>query len=972
MRAPTSPSTRASPETLGGASSTPDTYTTVTWDFGDGSSPVSGTTPEHVFRDDGVYTAKVTVKDDAATVTDEVRVTVRNVAPSSMLTTASSADPGKPVAMRGVARDPGEDDPLTFSWTFGDGSSATGPRVSHAYAAAGTYTVKLRVEDGDGGSATDEATIVVGGPRGRRDTRGTDFWLSFPTNYTGSPELTLFVAGETATTGRVEIPGLAWRESFSVTPGEVTAVKLPVEAQLDRAAAPDPEDLGIHVRAASEVSVYGLNRIKFTTDAFVGLPTDALGTEYRVISYKAWIAPPEASVVATADDTTVTITPSTAMTGHPAGTPFDVQLDMGEAYQLLAEEDLTGTRIVANRPVAAFGAHQCANVPVTAVACDHLLEQLTPVDTWGRSFVTVPLATREGGDTFRILAGEAGTVVKIDGEVVATLGAGQFHEQLIDGAATVEASKPVLVVQYSNGSSFDNTTSDPFMTIVPPYEQFQSSYTVSTPDEGFAANFLNIVVPAKAKGDVLLDGVAIPEPEFEAIGASGFAGAQVAVELGSHRLTSSSPFGVTVYGYDAFDSYGYGGGMALAEVASVTQLHLTPEAETLDTGTDGCVEATGLDLAGSPVPDVRVDFAVTGQHVTNGFATTGADGVARYCWSGTKVGEDTVTASIGALARTATKRWRVPNRAPSAADDAASTPEDRSLEIAPATLLGNDADPDGDPLTVTGVSGATHGTVALTGGKVVFAPDRDFNGPAEFRYAIADDHGGTASAAVRVTVEPVDDPSPAKPEEPKLQVKGESSASDLVLGCTERMVVLEDVVPAGAKVRLVGVADRRFAGQAVSIVFVPSGKVVARPRVAADGSFAAAAPMPPKRLRNSNLARYEARIGSQRSLKLKLARRMRITTIGVSGGKVVVSGNVVGPLAARKADRVVELQRRVSCTRTESVAKTTPRPNGTFRIAVAVPPGERAAVYRLRTKVRQSKTSPRAVNTFTLPRGVNF
>ena len=138
------------------------------------------------------------------------------------------------------------------------------------------------------------------------------------------------------------------------------------------------------------------------------------------------------------------------------------------------------------------------------------------------------------------------------------------------------------------------------------------------------------------------------------------------------------------------------------------------------------------------------------------------------------------------------------------------------------------------------------------------------------------------------------------------------------------------------------------------------------------GSFVASAPLPPKGLRNSNLARYEARIGSQRSLKLKLVRRMRITTIGVSGGKLVVTGTVTRPLAARKADRAVELQRRVSCTRDERVATAMPRPDGSFRITVAVPPGQTAAVYRLRTRVRQSAASTGAVNTFTLPRGVNF
>ena len=104
---------------------------------------------------------------------------------------------------------------------------------------------------------------------------------------------------------------------------------------------------------------------------------------------------------------------------------------MGEAYQVRSGGELTGTRIVADKPVAAFGANNCANVPVGVSFCDHIVEELTPVDTWGRRFATMPLATRSGGDTFRIVAAEAGTTVKIDGATVATLGAGEFHEQLI-------------------------------------------------------------------------------------------------------------------------------------------------------------------------------------------------------------------------------------------------------------------------------------------------------------------------------------------------------------------------------------------------------------------------------------------------------------------------------------------------------------------------------------------------------------
>ena len=115
----------------------------------------------------------------------------------------------------------------------------------------------------------------------------------------------------------MQVPGLEFSTPFTVTPGQATSVSIPSAAQLGTSA--NTQDRGIHVTAGADVSVYGLNRIKFTTDAFLGLPTDALGTEYRVISYDALDAP-EAAVVATAEHTTVTITPSVPLEGeHPGG-----------------------------------------------------------------------------------------------------------------------------------------------------------------------------------------------------------------------------------------------------------------------------------------------------------------------------------------------------------------------------------------------------------------------------------------------------------------------------------------------------------------------------------------------------------------------------------------------------------------------------------------------------------------------------
>ena len=97
-----------------------------------------------------------------------------------------------------------------------------------------------------------------------------------------------------------------------------------------------------------------------------------------------------------------------------------------------------------------------------------------------------------------------------------------------------------------------------------------------------------------------------------------------------------------------------------------------------------------------------------------------------------------------------------------------------------------------------------------------------------------------------------------------------------------------------------------------------------------------------------------------------------VTRVQAAGGKVTIAGRVVGPLAARAGDRVIEVQRRRSCAETEVVAKVKPGKDGRFRVTLAAPAGERAAVYRLRARVRRSAASTRLFDTFTLPRAVDF
>jgi hypothetical protein len=196
------------------------------------------------------------------------------------------------------------------------------------------------------------------------------------------------------------------------------------------------------------------------------------------------------------------------------------------------------------------------------------------------------------------------------------------------------------------------------------------------------------------------------------------------------------------------------------------------------------------------------------------------------------------------------------------------------------------------------------------------------------------------------------------------------AASQLALQCSTRKLVLIDVLERGGRVSLLGAADKSLIGRTVNIFFAVGGRRVATAVVQPDGFFRATAPLPPRSVRFTNRARYQARIGSERSLNLKLHRRMLVTSISSSGGNVTIKGRVVKPLAAPVQPIFVE--RRVSCTSSVNVKRIMPRSDGTFSVTVAAPPHTQAAVYRAKTQVRKVTTNPKRFPTFTLPRVVEI
>jgi PKD repeat protein len=131
--------------------------TTFAWNFGDGTTS-STRSPSHTYTAAGQYTVTLTATNAGGSSTSAPTTIVVN-APAPTLRAAFTAtrSAADPLTVDFADASTGGT-PTSWSWTFGDGGTATVQNPSHTYAAAGTYTVTLKVSDG---TTTDSASQSV-------------------------------------------------------------------------------------------------------------------------------------------------------------------------------------------------------------------------------------------------------------------------------------------------------------------------------------------------------------------------------------------------------------------------------------------------------------------------------------------------------------------------------------------------------------------------------------------------------------------------------------------------------------------------------------------------------------------------------------------------------------------------------------------------------------------------------------------
>lgn len=425
--------------------------------------------------------------------------------------------------------------------------------------------------------------------------KGKEFWVGYGNHqvmYTNNGQgFDLYFTSDVNTTAKIDIPGLGYSTTVSITANQITSTRIPQTATLT---SEGKTEKGIHVVAEKPIVVYAHLFYQAVSGATLCLPVATLGREYYSINYTQ-IAQGNISnaysyffVVATEDNTTVEMIPSAATVGgRSAGSPFTEILNKGEIYQVLSLNDLTGSSIKSIntgsgcKKIAVYsGSGRIGIGCATSVSSsDNLFQQVYPTSTWGKKYITVPSMDRPK-NYFRIIRPDATATVRLNGSIVPpTAFVNNFFYEFDNTTPNVvESDKPIQVAQYftTQACAPGTNNGDPEMIYLNPVEQTISDVTLTSMaliNPQANRHYLNIVVQnlPSAINTLKIDG--IPASGFLPVPADPkYAYLQIPTTLGTHRITCDSGFNAIAYGFANAESYGYSAGTNLRDLYQFVQV----------------------------------------------------------------------------------------------------------------------------------------------------------------------------------------------------------------------------------------------------------------------------------------------------------------------------------------------------------------------------------------------------------------
>ena len=399
-------------------------------------------------------------------------------------------------------------------------------------------------------------------------------------------------------------PNLRTR-SGTVSAGNV--VILNIREDIEVTSDTDNQQKGIYLTTSDKITVIGQNQDGQSSDTFFALPIIKLDDPYvyygvsvpRARSPLARNFESSILIVGTENNTTVKVT-TTRPVSHPMGdlvpgTEHSFMINRLQTFFMGSVRDLSGTKIVTDRPVSVLSGHQCARIPSNRGRCSHLIEQIPPTELWGKIYYIAPLAAAQKSAYFiKIMAAYNSTIVNMycnDTVESYIINEGQFiNEESRNEYCAIYSNKEVLVVQLSRGGGGanrpDREYGDPMMILVPAVNQYLNTFEFPTFQSQLSAiefdHYVNIIVMEQYYQPNMIyltvggANRSLDTQQWVPIRVNNTIEAyatQITISRGTARIfhaNAEAQMMTFVYGFDRRDGYGHFGGIHITQGYYVT------------------------------------------------------------------------------------------------------------------------------------------------------------------------------------------------------------------------------------------------------------------------------------------------------------------------------------------------------------------------------------------------------------------
>lgn len=418
------------------------------------------------------------------------------------------------------------------------------------------------------------------------------YYLGYFKNWIGGrPSIIIINSHSQLVNYSLEAPNIGLHQTGSIQAHHELIIRLSSSIEVK---SHHDQDKGIYLELNSDkVTVFAQNERSTTSDTFLVTPvTNHCIEEYTYYglsvirsssSYRDYYS--SVLIVGTQNNTIMNITVpqsvivkvGNVISSLIAGTQYSFVINRLQTIYIRSHEDLSGTKVVTDKPISMFSGHECARIPWNTGDCDHMIEQILPTALWGQVYYAVPFATTKSY-TIKVLAACSFTVISIwckTSNQTTLINEGEFTTIMLQEYCAIHSYKKVLVSQFSHAGGI----SDPMMIALPAKIHYADKFDVSTirnPSRSSYNHYVNIIALAKYYQPNMIYMIAngvnksliaekwIPITVNNIIEAYG---TQVKIKEGLVKIVHSNTSALmttTVYGFASIEGYGHSGTLSIS------------------------------------------------------------------------------------------------------------------------------------------------------------------------------------------------------------------------------------------------------------------------------------------------------------------------------------------------------------------------------------------------------------------------